>query len=237
MTTATTSTMEQLRRIWQEAAPADEKSRRLAVKSMAQTLLARDDLLVLDTETTGLSSDDEIIEIAIINKAGRSVLHTLLQPTGPIPKGATNVHGIGDYDVVGAPRMEDFGHTLVNFLQGRAVVCYNRDFDFRVINQSLRRHGYTERLFHPGRRFKRDVKHLSVDSACIMKLYAAWRGEWNAYRESYRWHRLEDTLDQCGLAFEGKAHSALSDAKAALAVLNYLATEEVSRYTPLNRAA
>ena len=52
---------------------------------------------VLDTETTGLSETDEIVEIAIIRlDDGSEVINTLVNPSIPISKEATAIHGITD---------------------------------------------------------------------------------------------------------------------------------------------
>lgn len=55
----------------------------------------------LDTETTGLGSTDEIIEISIIDDDGSTLLETLVKPSQPIPADSTRVHGITDADVQG----------------------------------------------------------------------------------------------------------------------------------------
>ena len=68
-----------------------------------------------------------------------------------------------------------------------------------------------------------------------MKLYAAWRGEWNDYREAYRWHWLEAAAGQCGLHLNDGKHGALPRVGGTLAILRYLATEDPSRYRPLSR--
>ena len=83
MATATaTKTTDTLQQIWCKATQ-NNKNRRLAVKQMAQVLLARDDLLILDTQTTGFISGSEILEVAIITRDGTILLHELLQPTSP----------------------------------------------------------------------------------------------------------------------------------------------------------
>ena len=48
-------------------------------------LLGRDDVLILDTETTGLGRDAEVIEVAVINTRGAQVLHSLGAAAGRHP--------------------------------------------------------------------------------------------------------------------------------------------------------
>ncbi len=59
-------------------------------------LLNRSDVLILDTETTGLGAQDEIVELAIIDTNGTVKFDNLIQPTIPIPEEASRIHGITD---------------------------------------------------------------------------------------------------------------------------------------------
>ena len=139
---------------------------------------------------------------------------------------ATLVHGISYRKVKDAPRMEDVAPELLVELEGKVVAAYNRDFDFRIISQTLRRCGFYERLYHPGRRRKRKQEHLDLESACIMRMYASYVGEWNDYYGNYKWHKLGDAANQCGIDFTGRQHSALVDARATLGILRHLAMSE-----------
>ena len=47
--------------------------------------------LILDTETTGLGDDAEVVELAVIDCAGVVLLDTLVRPSGPVPAGARGV--------------------------------------------------------------------------------------------------------------------------------------------------
>ena len=65
--------------------------------------LIEDGALILDTETTGLSIEDEIIEIAILNSAGDLLYNQGVKPSQPIPPEVTAIHGITDADVENCP--------------------------------------------------------------------------------------------------------------------------------------
>ena len=58
---------------------------------------------ILDTETTGLYDDAEIVEISIIDENGGVLLDTLVKPLKPIPAEATAIHGITNEMVATAP--------------------------------------------------------------------------------------------------------------------------------------
>ena len=51
--------------------------------------IMHDSLVVFDTETTGLRTSAEIVEISIISVTGAVLLDTLLRPVHPIPEEAT----------------------------------------------------------------------------------------------------------------------------------------------------
>ena len=57
-------------------------------------LLARRDVLILDVETTGLGDSAEVVEIALLDTAGRVVYDAPIMPQGRIPKGASDIHGL-----------------------------------------------------------------------------------------------------------------------------------------------
>jgi DNA polymerase III epsilon subunit-like protein len=65
-------------------------------------------VVVLDTETTGLSASDRIVEIAAIEVEPRTgrlgpAVHRRVNPGKPIPRAATRIHGIRDADVRDEP--------------------------------------------------------------------------------------------------------------------------------------
>lgn len=83
--------------------PGPTQLRRRAVAARAQELLSTDTVVLLDTETTGVGEDAEIIEIAILDVDGTQLLNTLVRPTQPIPAEATAIHRITDKMVASAP--------------------------------------------------------------------------------------------------------------------------------------
>lgn len=159
-------------------------------------LLARAPLFV-DTETTGLGDDDQVVEIAIVDMFGNTVLNTLVKPMKAIPEGATNVHGITDEDVDGAPRIDEIG--LEEILAGRHVVMYNMAYDTRIIKQSYAALG-------------KEAKFGAFVS-CAMELYSEFAGAWDDYHHHLKWWKLEEAAAREGVVVDGTAHRALADAK------------------------
>ena len=66
-------------------------------------------LAVIDLETTGINlATDRIVEIAIVKimpDGTRSVKHKLINPEMPIPKQASDIHGITDEQGKGCPNL------------------------------------------------------------------------------------------------------------------------------------
>ena len=73
--------------------------------------LIEDDVIVLDTETTGLScAENELIEISAARLRGREVVDrfdTFVHPNGLIPPEITELTSITNADVAHAPRGAD----------------------------------------------------------------------------------------------------------------------------------
>ena len=113
-------------------------SHRRQAAQWARGLFARN-FYVLDTETTGLGSDAEIVQIGIVDAAGATVMNQLVKPSQPIPRGATRIHGISDADVADAPAFMRLYIRLSSLLAGEVVVGYNMDFDWRMLQQNASR--------------------------------------------------------------------------------------------------
>ncbi|MBE3864750.1 3'-5' exonuclease, partial [Vibrio parahaemolyticus] len=104
--------------------------------------LSTQNAIILDTETTGLDSQAEIVEFtAICAHTGKVIVNELVKPTCSIPAEATAIHGITDEDVKDAPDFHlVFSNHFLPLLNGRPIIIYNSDFDTRLIIQSLDKH-------------------------------------------------------------------------------------------------
>lgn len=95
--------------------------------------LIEDDVIVLDTETTGLScAENELIEISAARLRGREVVDrfdTFVHPNGLIPLEITELTSITNADVAHAPRAEEAVAALEEFVQGSPVIAHNATFD------------------------------------------------------------------------------------------------------------
>lgn len=165
-----------------------------------------DNCLILDTETTGLGDDAEVVEISVIDATGQIVFNSLIRPTAPIPAEATAIHGISNADVADAPSWAEVHQAFCQAVTDRTVVIYNADYDVRLLCQTAERHGLSMPL---------------LNTPCAMLMYAEFYGEQGS-RGGYRWQRLSNAARQCGVEVVG-AHRATADCIMTLGVIRYMA--------------
>lgn len=170
---------------------------------------ARDNFVILDTETTGLH-DGEICQIAIIDHKWTTLLDQLVKPTRPIPPDAQRIHGISNDQVNDAPGWADVAPRVKDILTGKDVIVYNAVYDRKMMHKSADYAGME----------KIDWKALSP-WYCAMEAYAEFYGDWNAYHQSYRWQRLSFAAQQCGVEVKN-AHNALGDCLMTLGVVRHM---------------
>jgi DNA polymerase-3 subunit epsilon len=195
--------------------PQHARARRGAMQ-WASALIARPDTLYIDTETTGFGPRAEIVDVAVVDGAGRLLLDSFVRPDGPIPPDATRIHGITDRHVAGAPGWHVVYPLLSHLLTGRTVVVYNAAFDLEMVNQMNRRCGYPP---------------VAGDWQCAMLRYAEFAAEWNAQRHGYRWHKLEVAL--VALGQRPNPHRAAGDAHGCRLVVEGMAAAAGAQQRPL----
>jgi len=103
-------------------------------------------IAVIDLETTGTNlATDRIVEIAIV-KVGtdgvRQVKRKLINPLMPIPKGASDIHGITNDMVKDAPTFKDVANEVKQFIEGSDIGGYNSNrFDIPLLVEEFLRAG------------------------------------------------------------------------------------------------
>lgn len=188
------------------SAPAEKARRWLAQNS-----------LIIDTETTGLGDNAEIVEIAVIDCRGAVLLDTLIRPSVAIPAEATRVHGIDDSMVASAPTWAEVHDQFCRLITGRRLVAYNSEFDHRLILQTMRAAGLT-------------LPYFSVE--CAMLAYADFWGEFDPERGRNRWQKLTGAAAQQGVECDGLAHRAKADCLLTLGVIHAMARAQKASASP-----
>jgi len=105
-------------------------------------------LAFFDIETTGLNiATDRIVEISILKifppDGGKKESKTILiNPTIPISKEVTKIHGISDLDVADAPTFKDCAKELSDFFEDSDLAGYNCNyFDIPLLMEEFLRAG------------------------------------------------------------------------------------------------
>jgi DNA polymerase-3 subunit epsilon len=162
----------------------------------------------LDTETTGLDRDAEIVEIAIVDTHGEILVQSFVKPSRPIPSEAAAIHGINDAMVQGAPSWPVLWQSLRGLLNGHPLGLYNADYDLRLMQQSMT----VYRL--PWRE--------TFNVVDIMKVYSDFRGEWDPRRRGKKIFKLEEAGRFFSIPLPN-AHRAAADSLLTRAVFHSMA--------------
>jgi DNA polymerase-3 subunit epsilon len=155
--------------------------------------------LYFDLETTGVDKiADKIVEIAIVRFDGekRFEFQSYINPEIPIPKAASDIHGITDEIIKDAPTFKQLAKKIHNIFSGCDLYGYNIiAFDIPFIVNQLNLCGFELEL----------DKVLFIDACVIFK------------------RQYERTLTAAVKHYTGEdhtgAHGALADVEATIAVL------------------
>ncbi len=185
----------------------DHKLFKATAQDWAKAILAQDDVCFFDTETTGVSPDDEITSIAIVNQFGEPIFSTLIHPTN-LSRLETRIGievaqktGITDEMLKDAPTFPEIYPALRIALSGCIWVAYNAPFDTKMLQQDCERHKLPP------------IASIGVN--CAMENYAMYLGEWNHTYKRYQSQKLEVACEQMGIDLVN-AHNAQADILATL---------------------
>lgn len=163
--------------------------------------------IFLDTETTGFSAtDDDVLEIAIIDEDGVILLNCLVKPARKTawPE-AQAVNGITPDMVADAPTLAELSSQIAAAFKGAKVVMYNAAFDYEFLKPCL----------------GDMVEGVDFFVHCAMRRFSVMRGVWDGRvigRGDYKRWKLVDATAHVGHQWAGNAHRALTDAQACKSV-------------------
>ena len=168
-------------------------------KSWAHHLVQRDDWLVIDVETTGLGTNVEIVEVALVAPRGDTLLDTIVRPRTAPTAGASRVHGLSSDVLCRAPPFQSIYGDLVDLLTGQVIVGYNVAFDRQALNYTCHIAG---------------LAPISCTWECAMLRYEQWRG----FRTA-----LATACEIESIVVEPPHHRALPDARLAWQLIRRMA--------------
>ena len=115
-------------------------------------------LIVLDTETTGLSAEngDRVIELGCVELFNRKLtgndLHIYFNPERESHEDALKVHGLTTDFLRDKPKFATLANDVVEYLRGAELIIHNAAFDVGFLNKELEMAGLP-----PLREFVADV--------------------------------------------------------------------------------
>lgn len=162
--------------------------------------------IILDTETTGLNKDAEVIELGIIDVSGKELFQQYFMPSISIELDATKVHGltIDELKRRGAVDWQDKHAEISEILKSAStVIIWNRRFDNRVLRVTAE---------------NRSLKLPQYGSHCAMISY---------------WQYSEQPRNKISLAEAARLantnrpvpHEAIADCKTVLAVMGFVVSK------------
>ncbi|MBU3865555.1 3'-5' exonuclease [Streptomyces sp. 4503] len=204
----------------------------------AAAALVDPDVVVLDTETTGLHAEARIIEIAVLSSRGEVLLDTLLDPGEPVPGDAADIHGITSDLVAGAPTFSSIAVRLTELLDHKRVLIYNKWFDVARLGHELTLHYLDRAARDAAEETARtgtapdDVREQALALAGkqaaawldamtfedVMIPYSDWVGDYSEYHGSNRWQPLDG------------GHRAAEDCRAVLSCLRAMGRAHADDY-------
>ena len=99
--------------------------------------------IILDTETTGLSTKDghRIVEIGCIELVDlvptKKVFHTYINPERSVSKDAFDVHGYTDEFLSSKKKFSEIADDFLKFIDNAKIVIHNASFDISFLNNEL----------------------------------------------------------------------------------------------------
>lgn len=100
------------------------------------------DGIVVDTETTGLEDDDEIVQISVLDMNGNILFNQYLQPIfKEMNPDAVAVNGISPEMLIDCPTWPEVWPEIEAALAGKNMVAHSAGFDERMIVNSNKRYG------------------------------------------------------------------------------------------------
>ena len=100
--------------------------------------------VILDTETTGLSTTEKhrIVEIGCIELNNQistnKIFHNYVNPQRSVSEAAYKIHGYSDKFLSDKKTFSDISENFLNFIKNKKIIMHNAPFDLSFLNYELR---------------------------------------------------------------------------------------------------
>ena len=100
--------------------------------------------VILDTETTGLSTTEKhrIVEIGCIELNNQiptnNVFHKFINPQRSVSEDAFKVHGYSDNFLSSKEKFSEISEDFLNFIKNKKLIIHNAEFDLSHLNNELK---------------------------------------------------------------------------------------------------
>ncbi|GCF09666.1 3'-5' exonuclease [Dictyobacter arantiisoli] len=168
---------------------------RPAIVSWAQQIIRRRPL-IFDLETIQPGLNDEIIEVSLVDLAGRIIFHSLIKPDQAIEATNSDMHGIPTNMLLQAPILPEIWPQLYPLLIQNELIIFSAAYKIRILRQAA--------AFY-------QLGLSAIVSHCLMVKYAMYAGV-KATERDYKLHTLPEAC--AALKIPTGSGRALEDAEA-----------------------
>ncbi|NMD37976.1 MAG: PolC-type DNA polymerase III, partial [Christensenellaceae bacterium] len=184
----------------------------------AKDISTKEPIVVLDFETTGLSTNhDRIIEIGAVKLLDGTIVDTfstLVNPGTALNPKITELTGITDIMLINMPKPHEAVKKLLSFIGDNAIAAHNAPFDMGMLNSELKRMGTS-------------INNQVIDTLVLAR---------SIYPE-LKSYRLKSLCKHLGVVLQN-AHRAVNDATATAqclaAMLNLMLERGADTFTKVN---
>ncbi|MCV2893309.1 3'-5' exonuclease [Lentibacter sp. XHP0401] len=184
------------------------------------------EVVVFDVETTGLSpKNDRIVSIALLKvdlqkfeldngqlKGSYEGLTFVFNPQIPIPRAATEIHGITDKDVKNEPEFADKAREIREFIGSLPIIAHNVKVDSAFLDAELIRTNVTP--------LRNNIK--------LCTMFETHARACEIHGRDVKWPKLTEAGVYCGVTHsQSQTHDALEDAIGALTLVLGLRSTEI----------
>ena len=100
--------------------------------------------VILDTETTGLSTADnhKIVEIGCVELNNQiptnNIFHEYINPQRPVSEDAFKIHGYSEKFLSDKKTFPEIAEKFLNFIKDKKIIIHNARFDLSFLNHELK---------------------------------------------------------------------------------------------------